>query len=894
MIRMHRSYVPTVFEEVIDLDETPTQATTPQDDVAAVTAVEAMKESADDVLDSKAFFDYLKALNFKAEDIVCLSTGYGSKDPSERSWTDRFMPFGSIGQETFDQFAEYNRNGHGLNVYLSMATFKPGTTSRVKTSVSSCRHAFVDADGDFDKLSARIDSDVAAGMIPEPALRVLSSPSKGQIIWSLEPGEFLTADGQPDIGKHEGLIDALQERYQTDPAATDTARVLRVPGFQNVKYQDKPVARLFAVGERTRHKLTDFKITLTIHESKTEKGKAPPIPLADLDHQLSHVALKLREKGFDEDLLNRALLEIIEEQTEEVPDNYEQRCSKIANDAVRTVKIVNDIFDSEKTIPYGGSGDQPGHDTSLFNEGSSLRNIGMETETMKEALEQMCQNRCEGRGNDWPEMCERKAAQAMKYKPVRCPGMKFGDKLSKACTELFGPVNSQPAQTQELSVTESTETCQAELVSEWEYAITPEQLETELEKEYPVLPLIEQGGPTWTDDILYGVAGDIVRKATACSEGHPAGMYLDLLVSLGSMIGRGPYFRIGDTRHYTNEFMVRVGDSSKSRKGTGNDAIHRLLGMLDSTWKTHSGFGSAQAVIFEMRDARANTITNKKGESKNVIVPGVADKRLCIREGELGGLFRLAAMKESQADVILRDGWDGKPLHNIVKGVNLNGMSNSASVHEPHLSIVGDTTRSELFARMPPGAEENGFGNRFLYCYVTRLKRCPHGGPEIDWTGEVLRLMDVIATARSRTLISMSKAAHKMWARLYLTLDENRPASLAGKMTSRGPAHVRRLALILALLDASDEVEPCHLQAAKRLWDYCEESAEYIYGQITREERRILLWIEQKKVVSLSQIREDLYHRNRKSAWVRAQVTDIAKQGFVSLDGDQVKFLHAA
>jgi len=61
-------------------------------------------------------------------------------------------------------------------------------------------------------------------------------------------------------------------------------------------------------------------------------------------------------------------------------------------------------------------------------------------------------------------------------------------------------------------------------------------------------------------------------------------MLVDFLVSFGNIIGRGPYFNISATKHYTNEFMARIGDSSKSRKGTGRDMIDQVLRMVDDKW----------------------------------------------------------------------------------------------------------------------------------------------------------------------------------------------------------------------------------------------------------------------------------------------------------------------
>ena len=161
--------------------------------------------------------------------------------------------------------------------------------------------------------------------------------------------------------------------------------------------------------------------------------------------------------------------------------------------------------------------------------------------------------------------------------------------------------------------------------------MTQEDFERESEKEYPVYILPKQSGPVWDDSILYGAAGDLIRKASAFNEAHPAGMLVDLLVSIGSIMGRGPYFTISSTQHYTNEFMARVGDSSKSRKGTGRDVIDAIVKLVDSNWystRIASGFGSGEAIVNQVRDSIAEKkLNHRTGVWDTVITPGIDDKR---------------------------------------------------------------------------------------------------------------------------------------------------------------------------------------------------------------------------------------------------------------------------
>ncbi len=373
-------------------------------------------------------------------------------------------------------------------------------------------------------------------------------------------------------------------------------------------------------------------------------------------------------------------------------------------------------------------------------------------------------------------------------------------------------------------------------------------------------------------------------------------MYLDLLVSFGSIVGSGPYFNISSTKHHANESMARVGESSTSRKGTGRDAMNDILRLIDPTWyreRVKSGFGSAEAIINELRDDSQQQVRKRnKNDFEVVLVPGVKDKRLMIREGELASIFQLAGKPESRVDVVLRDGWDSNPLHNLVKG-KTGGLSNSNSCQYPHLSISADTTRQELILKMPAGAETNGFGNRFLYVFVRRVKLCPNGGPGIDWIEELNILARSLAFARDLKYVGMQKAANAVWNRMYLQIEKEAEEmhGLAASMTARAAAHVRRLALILCLMNGQDCIETEHLHAAKRIWDYCQDSARYIFSGLTKEQEMILGWIKLNAPVTVGDIREKMFHRNRKADWVRLQVNGLVQANRVVVNGDQITAL---
>ena len=496
-----------------------------------------------------------------------------------------------------------------------------------------------------------------------------------------------------------------------------------------------------------------------------------------------------------------------------------------------------------------------------------------------------------------------------KVKSIKTTAQEYRESINKALAEAadvaakaikaFGELPKVQPQNIELNQTPDASKPTVLLVDptdSWPYTISPDEFEAQADLEFPVYPLKPGAGPTWDDDIMYGIAGDIVRKAGEYCEAHPAGMYLDLLVSFGSLVGRGPYFNISSTQHRTNEFMVRVGDSSTSRKGTGRDAMNEILRLIDPNWyqtRVMSGFGSAQAIVNEIRDEKQQSVRKRnKNEYETITVPGVPDKRLMIREGELASIFQLAGQPNSIVDVVLRDGWDSNPLRNLVKGVT-GGLSNSNSCQFPHISISADTTRNELILKMPAGAESNGFGNRFLYCFVRRVKLCPNGGPRVNWIEELNLLSRALVFSRDLEYVGMQKAANAVWNRMYLQIEQEATEmhGLAASMTARAAAHVRRLALILALMNGKDCIETEHLHAAKRMWDYCQDSARYIFSGLTKDQEIILGWIKLNGPVTVAGIREKLCRRNRKADWVRLQVNGLVQANRIVVNGDQITAL---
>jgi hypothetical protein len=89
--------------------------------------------------------------------------------------------------------------------------------------------------------------------------------------------------------------------------------------------------------------------------------------------------------------------------------------------------------------------------------------------------------------------------------------------------------------------------------------------------------------------------------------------------------------------------------------------------------------------------------------------------------------------------------------------------------------------------------------------------------------------------------------------------------------------------VLYALIDLSDRITLEHFQAAEKLWAYCEESVMYIFGGLTREQLRVVQWINQRGPSSYKQVRDDLYKRNKPTANIKADLDSLVKSGHLFL-----------
>jgi hypothetical protein len=116
-----------------------------------------------------------------------------------------------------------------------------------------------------------------------------------------------------------------------------------------------------------------------------------------------------------------------------------------------------------------------------------------------------------------------------------------------------------------------------------------------------------------------------------------------------------------------------------------------------------------------------------------------------------------------------------------------------------------------------------------------------------------------------------------MWHRAYEKLSAENPG-LFGAVTSRGEAQVIRLALLYAMLDKSTHICSEHLTAALAFWQYCEDSARFIFDGETEEQRAIIEYLKETGEQSKSGISRGLFSKNRRAELLTADLEALSRR----------------
>jgi hypothetical protein len=384
--------------------------------------------------------------------------------------------------------------------------------------------------------------------------------------------------------------------------------------------------------------------------------------------------------------------------------------------------------------------------------------------------------------------------------------------------------------------------------------------------------------PEAKPEAFHGIAGEIVELVDPHTEADPIAILIQFLVAFANLVGRLPHFMVSGTRHYLNLFVALVGATAVGRKGTSWDVVTWLLRVIDPEWadgRIQSGLVSGEGLIYHVRD---ESTTKHKG--KPVVDPGVTDKRLLVVETELSRTLKAMGRDGCTLSDVLRQAWDHGNLRVLSK-------NQPVAATGAHISIVGHATQADIRRLLTETDMANGFGNRLLWPAVRRSKVLPEGGEldRVNWTPITRKLTAIVATIKAWPDPKMRRdaTAGKVWAGIYEPLSAGKPG-LLGAILSRAEAQVMRLACVFAMLDRSREVRAEHLVAAVALWDYCEASARFIFGDSLGDpdaEKLLDALRKAKDGLTRKQIYVDVFHGHKKSGDIVKLLSNLLTSGLI-------------
>jgi hypothetical protein len=213
----------------------------------------------------------------------------------------RVSPAQRIASSDYQRWLRY-MNAHGSDVYMSLNTFRDHAQGRTKADLKEIRHLYLDIDHQGpEKLAAVLSDDT----VPTPNYVLNTSPGKFQVVWRVE-------GFGPD--EAESALRALVQRFGGDPAATDSTRVFRLPGFSNKKYeQDFQVTIRSEAPPNLVYRPEDFRVPSPEREQSptTSPSQREPVRtnggnLSQSERDLAY-AIRHLKAGEDPDEVIRAI-----------------------------------------------------------------------------------------------------------------------------------------------------------------------------------------------------------------------------------------------------------------------------------------------------------------------------------------------------------------------------------------------------------------------------------------------------------------------------------------------------------------------------------------------------------------------------------------------------------
>jgi hypothetical protein len=212
--------------------------------------------------------------------------------------TQRITTAQKASSPEFQAWLRY-KNANGADIYVGMNALQHHASTRTKDDIEKISHVYLDLDhGGTASLEALKNSD----LVPRPNYVLHTSPEKFQIVWKVEG---------MTIEEAEALNQAMAREFDGDPAATDSTRALRLPGFANKKYEADFYVQAHTESTQTHH-LRDFKLQIDSpdalrhqHEEVARKPLTQSNTLSQSEHDWAYAKRALARGDDPEEVIRR-------------------------------------------------------------------------------------------------------------------------------------------------------------------------------------------------------------------------------------------------------------------------------------------------------------------------------------------------------------------------------------------------------------------------------------------------------------------------------------------------------------------------------------------------------------------------------------------------------------
>ena len=211
--------------------------------------------------------------------------------------TQRITTAQKASSAEFQAWLRY-KNANGADIYIGMNALQHHASTRTKEDIEKISHVYLDIDhGGTASLEALEHSD----LVPRPNYVLNTSPEKFQVVWKVEG---------MTIEEAESLNQAMVREFDGDPAATDSTRVLRLPGFANKKYEKDFYVQGRTESTQTYH-LRDFKLQFDSldaprhHQEEVGKRLAQNTTLTQSEHDWAYAKRALARGDAPEEVIRR-------------------------------------------------------------------------------------------------------------------------------------------------------------------------------------------------------------------------------------------------------------------------------------------------------------------------------------------------------------------------------------------------------------------------------------------------------------------------------------------------------------------------------------------------------------------------------------------------------------